>query len=239
MRYLLVSLTFVSFGAVATECPRDTSGVQRTKNFDYWIDDLADNARTPGEFLNAAANYLYFMKEGRNLQSQFVNILRIRDLPIFFPACNDIGQCGTISVRSVPLDMGSFIQKAVHTGFRIDVEFRGRRAYRFYQSDSRVYWSEIPTYNARDKRCRDNYGILLNPDEPPVGNESETPPSGGDGGGDGGTREEDDSAENGIGIFWFFCRKEGMQRQLYANTLSEAEFFLVQMRRNGWTCYWQ
>ena len=229
MRYLLVSLTLLSFGAAATECPQDTSGVQRTKNYDYWIKDLADNARTAGEYLNSAANFLYFMKEGRDLQSQFVNILRIRDLPIFFPACNDIGQCATISVRSVPLDVV----------IAVDVEFRGQRAYRFYQSDSRIYWSEIPTYNARDKRCRDNAGVLLDPDEPPVGNESETPPSSGDGGGDGGTREQEDSAANGVGIFWFFCRKDSIQRQLYANTLSEAEIFLLRMRHSGWTCFGQ
>jgi hypothetical protein len=239
MRYLPLTLLCVFAAASAAECPQDTSGVQRTKNFDYWINDLADDARTPGEYLNAAANYLYFMKEGRDLQSRFVNILRIRDRPIYFPACNDIGQCATVAVRSVPLDMGSFINPAVHMGYRIDVEFAGRRAYRFYQSDSRIFWSDIPAYNARDKRCRDNNGVLLNPDEPPVGNESDTPPSTGDGGsGDGGTRD-DDGADDQVGIFWFFCRKEGTQRQLYASTPSEAEFFLEQMRRNGWNCYWQ
>lgn len=243
MRRLLPVFFLLLGGVAAAECPRDMSGVQRTKDFDYWISDLADAARTPGEFLNAAANYLYFMEDGFDLQSQFVNILRIRDLPIFFPACNDIGQCATVSVKSIPLDMGSFINKVVHVGFQIDVEFAHQRAYRFYQSDSRIFWSDIPTYNARDKRCRDNAGNLLDPSEPPTGNESETPPStgGGSGGGGGaGSGSGDDSgAEDQIGIFWFYCRKEGMQRQLYANTFSEAEQFITELRRNGWTCYWQ
>lgn len=241
MRYLLSAILLLSASLAVAECPRDTSGVQRTKDFDYWINDLADNARTSGEFLNAAANYLYFMEDGHDLQSQFVNILRIRDLPIFFPACNDIGQCATVSVKSIPLNMGSFINKAVHTGFLIDVEFAGQRSYRFYQTDSRIFWSEIPSYNARDKRCRDNAGNLLNPDEPPTGNESETPPStGGSSGGGGSDFPDDDGAEDDpIGIFWFFCRKEGTHRQLYANSFSEAEYFIFEMRRNGWTCYWQ
>lgn len=243
MRCFLLVLIITVSSAAAAECPRDTSGVQRTKNFDYWIDDLAAAARTPGEFLNSAANFLYFMEDGLDLQSQFVDILRIRHLPIFFPACNDIGQCATVSVKSIPLELKSMIFKSVHTGFLIDVEFAHERAYRFYQTDSRVFWSDIPTANAGDKRCRDNSGYLLNPDEPPTGTESEAGPSqGGSDGGGGADEPIDDgsgSVDDPVGIFWFYCRKEGTHRQLYANSFQEAEQMIFSLRSNGWTCFWQ
>lgn len=161
---LLASLAF-AYTAGAQECDNDYSGIQRTSGFDYEIDSQADLARTSVDFLNAASNWLYFTGEGTELQGRLVGILRMRDLPVYFPACNDIGQCASISVQSISYTLFGIDWPGVHLGYQITATINGMTSQRFIQTDSSVHYNFLSEAAAADKRCRDNQGNLL--DEPP------------------------------------------------------------------------
>jgi hypothetical protein len=158
---VLLAAALLSSPAAALACANDYSGTQRTLGFDYEIEDHADLARTTLDFLNAASNWLYFTDEGAALRNEFVNVIRIRDLPIHLPACNDIGQCASVSVRSEPYRLFGIDWPGLHKGFTITASFGGLTVSRFIQADSAVAYNFLSAYTALDKRCRDNNGNLI------------------------------------------------------------------------------
>lgn len=105
------------------------------------------------------------------MQDDLVGLIRYRDLPVYFPACNDIGQCASISVQSMPLVIFGINWPGVHLGFNITATFNGSTSSRFFQTDSRVYYNRLSAAAAADKRCRDNQGYLK--DEPVVPNQDD------------------------------------------------------------------
>lgn len=162
MRFpVLLAAALLGSPAAALACANDYSGTQRTLGYDYEIEAHADLARTTVQFVDAASNWLYFTTEGVELQGEFVNIIRIRDLPIYLPACNDIGQCASVSARSEPYSLLGIDWPGIHGGFTITATFGGATLSRFIQADSAVAYNRLLAEAAADKRCRDNYGNLI------------------------------------------------------------------------------
>ncbi len=193
MRALLsLASLALALTAHAQECDNDYSGTQQTSGFNYEIDSQADLARTSLDFLNAASNWLYFYSEGTELQGRLVGVIRLRDLPVFFPACNDIGQCASISVQSMPLEIFGFDWPGVHVGYQITATFNGVTSTRFIQTDSSVHFNYLSAAAAADKRCRDNQGYLV--DETPINND--------DDGEEFNEDEEDDYSDEGDDADW-------------------------------------
>ena len=161
MRFsLLIAAALLSSPAAASTCDNDYSGTQRTLGYYFEIDQQADLARSEAQFLDAASNWLYFTTDGAELQNELVDGIRVRDLPVFLPACNDIGQCASISVRSETYELLGIQWPGLHKGFTIRAYFGGLTVSRFIQADSAVAHNKLSPDTAADKRCRDNYGNL-------------------------------------------------------------------------------
>ena len=157
----LFAAALLTSPAAALACANDYSGTQRTLGYDYEVEEHADLARTTIQFVDAASNWLYFSSEGAELRDELVNIIRVRDLPVHFPACNDIGQCASISVQSEPYTFLGINWPGLHSGFTITATFGGVPLSRFLQADSAVAYNWLSPDAAADKRCRDNYGNLI------------------------------------------------------------------------------
>ena len=162
MRFsILFAAALLSSPAAASTCENDYSGTQRTLGYYYEIEEQADLARNKDQFLDAASNWLYFATEGAALRDDLVDVIRLRDLPVYLPACNDIGQCASISVRSEPYMLLGIEWPGLHKGFTITSTFGGLTVSRFIQADSAVAYNFLSPYTATDKRCRDNHGNLI------------------------------------------------------------------------------
>jgi hypothetical protein len=157
----LLAAALLTSPAAALACANDYSGTQRTLGYDYEIAEHADLARTTIQFVDAASNWLYFTSEGAELRDELVNIIRVRDLPIHLPACNDIGQCASISVQSEPYRFLGIDWPGLHSGYSITATFGIVTLSRFLQADSAVAYNLLYPEAAADKRCRDNYGNLI------------------------------------------------------------------------------
>lgn len=164
MRFLtLTILVLFTAPIMASDCTNDYSGTQRTLGFDYEISDPADLARNLYDFVNATTNWMYSTDEGVELRLRLVDGIRLRDLPVYFPACNDIGQCASMSVRTEAFNIFGFKWPGFHRGFTITGSMNGSTHSRFIQADSAVALVPLSWQNATDKRCRDNKGNLVDP----------------------------------------------------------------------------
>ena len=162
MRFsLLIAAALLSSPAAASTCENDYSGTQRTLGYYYEIEEQADLARNKDQFLDAASNWLYFATEGAALRDDLVDVIRLRDLPVYLPACNDIGQCASISVQSEPYRFFGIDWPGLHSGYTITATFGTVALSRFLQADSAVAYNYLYPESAADKRCRDNYGNLI------------------------------------------------------------------------------
>ena len=176
---VLLAAALLSSPAAALACANDYSGTQRTPGYDYEIDVESDLSRDAWGFVDAASNWLYFSDEGNALQDDLVNYFRLEGLPVHFPACNDIGQCAAISVRSEPFELWGVPLPFAHGGFTITATFGGVPRSRFLQSGNTVAWNTLSATVAADKRCRDNYGNLIedtpndNDEEEDIGEDEE------------------------------------------------------------------
>ncbi|MBT8082876.1 MAG: hypothetical protein KJP08_04355 [Gammaproteobacteria bacterium] len=162
MRFpLLLAAALLSSPAAALACANDYSGTQRTPGYDYEIDVESNLARDAWGFLDAASNWLYFSDQGHALQDDLVTYFRLEGLPVHFPACNDIGQCAAITVRSEPLKIWGVTLPFAHGGFTITAALGGDTRSRFLKSGNAVAWNDLAETVASDKRCRDNHGNLI------------------------------------------------------------------------------